>query len=83
MVPGNDFLKLIEEKGFPEGVEFHAIASPYDELSRPITTSLLPEDKYSNVHNHYVESVGHLGLIGPRCYGLIRDILKCKRNDCG
>ncbi len=76
MVPGNDFLKLIEEKGFPEGVEFHAIASPYDELSRPITTSLLPEDKYQNVNNHIVMGVGHLGLIGPRCYQLIGDILK-------
>ena len=79
MVPGSDFLKHIQEKGFPENVEFHAIASPYDEIVRPITTSLLPEDKYANVHNHYVEGVGHLGLIGPRCYNLVSDILKGER----
>jgi len=39
----------------------------------------LPEDKHSNVHNHYVEGVGHLGLIGPRCYNLVSDILKGER----
>ncbi len=76
MVPGNDFLRMIHEKGFPSNVEFHAVATPYDEMARPMQTSLLPEDKYDNVDNHIVMGVGHLGLIGPRCYKLVTEILK-------
>ena len=79
MVPGNDFLKMIEEKGFPSSVDFHAIATPYDEMARPMQTSLLPEDIFPNVNNHIVMGVGHSGLIGPRCYSLVNDILKDKR----
>ena len=78
MVPGSDFLDKIQHIGLPESVKFHSVATPYDEIVRPFQTSFFSEDTYQNVRNHVVTRVGHLGLIGPRCYNIVSNILKEK-----
>ena len=80
MVPGNEFLKKFWEEDFPEDVQFHFVSTPYDEVIWLPPGHSTKRREAPNIHYHVVEDVGHLGLIGPRCYDLVTDLLKGKIN---
>ncbi len=72
---GSQYLQELWDRGFPEEVEFHFVFSRYDQIVSPPPTHFT-QRRRANVHVHFVDNVGHLGLIGPKCYGLISDLLK-------
>ena len=75
MCVGSDYLRELWERGFPKEVEFHFVFSKYDEVVLTSPERIMT-NKYSNVHVYFVDNVGHLGLIGPRCYELVSKLLK-------
>jgi len=75
MTPNNSYCKELLDRDFPKEVDFYSIYSPFDQVIRPWHSALLPEG-YTHLKNIYVDNVGHLGLIGPKCYDLVERLLR-------
>lgn len=74
MVPGNAFLERMKEKGFPSEVTFISMYTTLDSIILPSDSARLLER--DNVKNVEVSHVGHLGLIGPKCYTIVEGLLR-------
>jgi len=75
MIPNNPYCQRLLEGDFPREVLFTSIYTSSDQVIRPWQNALLPE-RQGNIKNIAAPPVGHLGLIGPRCYTLVEKVLK-------
>ncbi|MBI2666338.1 alpha/beta fold hydrolase [Candidatus Woesearchaeota archaeon] len=74
MFPKSKFLEALLGRGFPENVQFVSIYSSDDIVVMPWRSSELPERQ--NTRNILLSDVGHLGLLGKKCYGVVDSVLK-------
>lgn len=75
MIPGSEYLKRLDKAPLPEGVKFYSIYSMRDPLILPYRSARL-----NGAVNIELRSVGHIGLIGPKVYTVILNILRGKRD---
>ena len=78
MLPNSRFIRNLQEKGFPESVQFFSLYSSDDFVVLPWWSPKLP--KQENTCNIQISDVGHLGLLGKRCYGIVEKVLTGEKN---